>query len=77
MGRPRRHDSSQRRRMISIATTTRRAGHCIDCDRPDVFVHREEENPGHGPFRGHDVPSELHTERDHRKWGNPPRQGPT
>jgi len=44
---------------------------------PDVFVHGEEENPGHGPFRGHDVPSELHTERDHRKWGNPPRQGPT
>ena len=30
--------------MISIATTTRRAGHCIDSDRPDVFVHVEEEN---------------------------------
>ena len=45
--------------MIFIATTTRRAGHCIDSDRPDVFVHREEENPGHGPFRGHDVPSDC------------------
>ncbi len=77
MGRPRRHDSSQRRRMISIATTTRRAGHCIDSDRPDVFVHGEEENSGHGPFRGHDVPSELHTEHGHREWGNPPRQTPT
>ena len=49
--------------MIFIATTTRRAGHCIDSDRPDVFVHGEEENSGHGPFRGHNVPSELHTER--------------
>ena len=62
--------------MIFIATTTRRAGHCIDSDRPDVFVHGEEENSGHGPFRGHDVPSELHTEHGHREWGNPPRQTP-
>ena len=63
--------------MIFIATTTRRAGHSNDRERPDVFLDREGENPGHGPVGGDDVASELHTERDHRKWGNPPRQGPT